>query len=244
MSLPTPPNNPFPATQWSLVIRLRSVDALVARRAVEDIFTAYRYPLYGYLRGSQMHHEDAEDVLQGFFEKMLRTDSLGSADSSRGKLRTFLLTALARFKSNWQRGEQRRQQRVRAESDLWDEDEARWQREQHSTGDTPEHAFDRQWAAELIAHVRTRLRAHYDQRGKLALHDALAPLLSSDQPEGEAFSDTATRLSMTENALRIALTRMRKDFRHLLLQEVKQTLDDGDDARAEIRHLLGLFERR
>jgi hypothetical protein len=42
MNLPLPPNNAFLATNWSLVISLRSADALVARRALEDIFTAYR----------------------------------------------------------------------------------------------------------------------------------------------------------------------------------------------------------
>jgi RNA polymerase sigma-70 factor (ECF subfamily) len=114
MSHMPPPNNPFPTTQWSLVGRLRSADAVVARRAVQDVFTAYRYPLYGYLRGSQMNHEDSEDVLQGFFEKMLRTNSLGDAQPALGKLRTFLVTSLSRFRSNWQRGEHRRHQRVSA----------------------------------------------------------------------------------------------------------------------------------
>ena len=223
-------------------MRLKSADAREAQQAVHDIFNAYRYPLYGYLRSSSLGHEDAEDVLQGFFEKMLRTDSLGTADPARGKLRTFLLTALSRFKLNFQRGEQRRHQRVRAEADLWDADEARWQREQHATQETPEHAYDRRWAAELIEQVRHRLRQHYEQRGKRELYLALAPLLSSEQPETEAFAQTAARLSMTENALRVALSRLRKDFRELLLKEVKRTLDEGDDARAEIQHLLGSFE--
>ena len=38
------------------------------------------------------------------------------------------------------------------------------------------------------------------------------------------------------------LDRLRADFRDFLLEEVKRTLDDGEDARAEIRHLLSLFE--
>jgi hypothetical protein len=131
---------------------------------------------------------------------------------------------------------------VSAESDLWDEQDARWQQDPYATRDTPEHIFDRQWAAELIGQVRARLRAEFDERGKLNLHNILAPFLGSEQPH--TLTATAARLGMNENALRISLTRMRQDFRHLLLQEVKQTLDEGDDARAEIRHLLALFERR
>ena len=224
-------------------MRLKSADTSEAQQAVHDIFNAYRYPLYGYLRSSSLGHEDAEDVLQGFFEKMLRTDSFGTADPARGKLRTFLLTALRRFKINFQRGEQRRHQRVRAEADLWDADEARWQREQHATQETPEHAYDRQWAAELIRHVRQDLRHHYEKRGKTELHEALVPWISRADQDATAFLTTAALLNMTENALRVALSRLRKDFRELLLKEVKRTLDDGEDARAEIQHLLGQFER-
>lgn len=242
MSHPAAPR-PFPTTQWSLVMRLKSPDVEEARQAVQDIFTAYRYPLYGYLRSSHLGHEDAEDVLQGFFEKLLRNDTLGTADRERGKLRTFLLTALSRFKLNFQRGEQRRHQRVQAEADHWDEDEARWQRERHASHETPEHFYDRRWAAELIEQVRSRLRQMYEQRGRRELHDALAPMIGSDDLNADPFLAIAARLAMTENALRVALHRLRKDFRDLLLAEVKRTLDEGEDARAEIQHLLGLFQR-
>ncbi len=113
MSEPRPERR-FPTTHWSIVARLKSSDAQEAEKAVKEVFTTYRYPLYGYLRSSGLHHEDAEDVLQGFFAKMLRHDALGQADQARGKLRTFLLTALSRFKLNFQRGEQRRHRRVQA----------------------------------------------------------------------------------------------------------------------------------
>lgn len=73
------PERQFPTTHWSIVARLKSHDAREAENAVKDIFTTYRYPPYGYLRATGMQHEDAEDVLQGFFEKMLRQDALGLA---------------------------------------------------------------------------------------------------------------------------------------------------------------------
>lgn len=245
--IPLPRDPRFPTTHWSLVVRLKSADGAEARRAVEQVFTTYRYPLYSYLRRSGLAHEDAEDVLQGFFEKMLRNDTLGDADQQRGKLRTFLLTALSRFKLNWHRGEQRRQQRVQSESDLWDEDEARWKRESHADDQSPERDFDRQWAIELIGQVRRQLRQHYEQRGKLSLHDAMAPFIGggSEKPASQqrSFGDVAQSLGLSENAFRIALHRLRGDFRELLLQEVRRTLDEGQDERDELRHLLSLFER-
>jgi DNA-directed RNA polymerase specialized sigma24 family protein len=242
MSEPTPARR-FPTTHWSIIARLKSHDAQEAEKAVKEVFTTYRYPLYGYLRTTGLNHEDAEDVLQGFFEKMLRNDALGTADRERGKLRTFLLTALSRFKLNFQRGEQRRHRRVKAEANLREEDEVRYQHERHVTHETPEHFYDRRWAMELIERVRQHLRQHYTERGKVALHDTLAPLLSSTEPETESFAASASRLGLTDNALRIALHRLRGDFRELLLAEVKRTLDEGEDVKAEIQHLLGLFER-
>lgn len=236
------PERRFPTTHWSIVARLKSSDAKEAENAVKEVFTTYRFPLYGYLRATGLHHEDAEDVLQGFFAKMLRHDALGQADQTRGKLRTFLLTALSRYKLNFQRGEQRRHQRVKAEADLWEEDEARFQSDRHATNETPETYFDRRWAMELIERVRQHLREHYEKRGKGALHAALAPLLSSAEPETESFAAIAARLGVTENALRISLSRLRGDFREFLIREVKRTLDEGEDAKEEIRHLLGLFE--
>lgn len=232
----------FPITRWSIIARLKSSDALEAQNAVQDVFTIYRYPLYGYLRSSSLGHEDAEDVLQGFFAKMMRNDALSLADPERGRLRTFLLTSLSRFKLNFLRGEQRRHLRVQGEGDLLDEDEARWQSEQHATHETPETYYERRWALELINRVRQRLSDQYEKRGKQTLHAALAPLLSSTLPETESFVEITSRLGVTDNALRVSLSRMRGDFRDLLLAEVKLTLDDSEDVKTEIRYLLGLFE--
>ena len=73
-------------------------------------------------------------------------------------------------------------------------DEARYQCDQCCTSETPELYFDRRWAMELIGRVRQCLWAQYEARAKSALHDSLAPLLSSVLPETERFADIAPRL--------------------------------------------------
>jgi RNA polymerase sigma-70 factor (ECF subfamily) len=237
----TPPPQQFPTTHWSIISRLRSDDTAEAQEAVEEIFTRYRYPLYGFLRAGGLNHENAEDVLQGFFEKMLRNDSLSEADSDRGKLRTFLLTCLSRYKLNWQRGERRRHERVRAEADLWDTEEDRYRNERHVTHETPEHFYDRRWATELIDQVRLNLRQQYENGGKLERHDALIPFLSTELAETEKFPQIAVRLDLTENALRVSLHRLRRDFRDLLLHEIKLTVGEGQSIKGELQNLLDIF---
>ena len=69
-------NGCFPATQWTLIHRLRSSDAKVARRALDDLCAQYYYPLYCYIRRRGFDQHDAEDALQDFFSKLLRLDRI------------------------------------------------------------------------------------------------------------------------------------------------------------------------
>jgi RNA polymerase sigma-70 factor (ECF subfamily) len=237
----TPSDHRFPPTHWSIVARLKSSSRAESEAAVDAICTAYRFPLYSYLRSTGLKHEDAEDVLHGFFEKLLRRDSLAQVDQQKGRLRTFLLVSLSRYLSNWRRGEIRRQQRVQAEPDFWQVDESRYRMEQPASGLTPETEYDRRWATELIDHVRQRLASRYERSGKSTLHAALAPFLVKDSAAAVTLQEVAGTLGFTDTALRVALHRLRKEFRHLLLEEVSRTLDDGEDPQAEIRHLLAVF---
>lgn len=237
------PDHEFPTTHWSIIARLKSPDDREATSALKEVFTTYRYPLYGYLRSTGLNHEDAEDVLHGFFEKVLRLDSLRQADQERGRLRSFLRVSVSRYRITWQRGESRRQKHVSAEAHLWEEDEARYEQGLASyQAETPEHFYDRQWAVELVERVQKRLRRHYEKRGKPELYTTLAPLLINDPSPTGVFADLAAKFGLAENALRVSLHRLRKEFREVLLEEVKRTLDEGEDPRVEIQHLLRIFQ--
>ena len=217
----------------------------MAAKALNQIFTTYRYPLYSFLRIDGMKHEDAEDVLQEFFAKLLRNDSLRTAEQDRGKLRTFLQGALSRFRINWHRDRQRARGPESAESDLWDEEEARFQREQHGTEENPETFFDRRWAIDLVHKAKGTLREMYERKEKLPLHDTLAHTLAFEGVEhAPSQAVLATQLGTTENALRVTLSRFRADFRECLIEEVKLTVKDESEVKDEIAYLVGLFERR
>ena len=233
----------FPVTRWTLIGRIQGEDEQEAARALEEVFATYRYPLYGYLRSTGLHHEDAEDILQNFFLKLFRLDSLKTADSERGKLRTFLLSALSRFRINWARDQQRQRGPEKAESDLWDEEQARYQRDRHTNGETPELFYDRQWARELVARSLGALEDRCRKSDRQALFDILSPALSLDSTETFSVADAAARLNLTDNALRVALHRLRQDFRKLLHEEVAKTVKDETLVREEISHLISLFER-
>ena len=83
----------FPHTRWSMWHQAVNLDGEQAASALEQICTAYWYPLYAFARRKGQSPEDASDLTQSFFAKLLEKNWLANADQQRGKLRTFLLTS-------------------------------------------------------------------------------------------------------------------------------------------------------
>jgi len=86
----------FPRTRWTLVEDLRT-EGKVRDRALSELCEIYWHPVYAFLLRGGTSSADAEDRAQGFFERLVEQDFLRSADVQKGKLRTFLLTALQRY---------------------------------------------------------------------------------------------------------------------------------------------------
>src|SRR2546425_1817042 len=84
----------FATTHWSVVLSAGRSDTPRARQALERLCQTYWYPLYAYVRRRGYSSEDAEDLTQAFFARLLSSDFFASADRERGRFRSFLLTAL------------------------------------------------------------------------------------------------------------------------------------------------------
>ncbi len=83
-------------TRWSIVLNARAGDER-AERALAEICEAYWFPLYVFVRRSGRSAEDAEDLTQSFFAKLIEKGYLQKADQERGRLRSFLLASLKNF---------------------------------------------------------------------------------------------------------------------------------------------------
>lgn len=233
----------FPSTRWTLVARLRSGDSAVARRAIEDLVTQYRFTLYAYIRRRGLAHCDAEDALQDFLVKLLNAHALEAAEETRGRLRGYLGTALGRFLSNWRRDEARRTSGVQEfPADGQSKEEARYARERFLESDTPERIFDRKWGQALMERVMDRLHAKCIAQGKEALFVALRPvLLAGGSLRGRDGTAIAASLGMSEGTLRVALRRHLRGYRDMLEEEVLQTVENPADVASEIAYLRAIF---
>jgi len=235
----------FPPTRWSLVCRISSPDDTVGRAALEMLCQSYWYPLYTYARRFGLQDSDAKDTVQDTFSRLLNNNRFALADSERGRLRTFLLATLKNVINEARRKEQTAKRGGGSETlslDMQDA-EGRYLVEPQTADDaSPERQFEQQWAREVIEGGIRRLKDSYHGSGKGALFDALETALRDGQ-RWTLHAQTAARLGMEEGALKVALHRLRHRFREALVETVRQTLADGEDAEQELRHLLGLFAR-
>ena len=76
----------FPTTRWSRILAARDgdPDATEARGALADLCRAYWYPLYAFIRRRGHDPEDARDLTQEFFARLIEADFLAGVDRAGG----------------------------------------------------------------------------------------------------------------------------------------------------------------
>ena len=228
----------FATTHWTVVLTAGRGGSRLAEVALEELCHTYWYPLYAYVRRQGRSREDAEDLTQGFFARLLEKNYLEGVTSDKGKFRAFLLMALKRFLANeWDHASrQKRGGGVAPLSLDWQDAEARYQiNPAHEL--SPDKLYDRAWAVVLLERVITRLRDENGTEGKAGLYEQLKPFLmlgKSEIPYGQA----ADSLKMSEGAVRVAVHRLRKRYRELLREEITQTLANPAQADEEMQALF------
>jgi RNA polymerase sigma-70 factor (ECF subfamily) len=241
---PDPPHPPAPAdacgfapTRWSLIAAAREHDSPEARQALSDLCESYWYPLYAYIRRRGHPAEEAQDLTQEFFARLLARDFLGAADPSKGRFRAFLLACCKHFLAN-ERDRAAAQKRGGGRVPVSlsaDEAEERYRREPaHDL--TADKLFERRWAVTLIDRALGRLREEYAARGKAEQFDRLRLYLVGDR--GTPQERAALELGMSVGAVKVAVHRMRQRYGELLREEIAQTVGGPDEVDDEIRDLF------
>jgi hypothetical protein len=83
-----PGSSQFPTTRWSLVVAAGDSQRKDARSALVSLCEHYWYPLYAYLRRRGYRAEEAQDLTQEFFIRVLEGRSLDRADPEKGRFRS------------------------------------------------------------------------------------------------------------------------------------------------------------
>jgi len=240
-SLPSRPRNYFATTHWSVVLNAGHSETTRGKDALAALCETYWYPLYTYVRRQGQSPQDAEDLTQGFFARLLESESLAGVSPEKGKFRTFLLVALKRFLANeWHRAQTQKRGGASFRVPLQGHTaETRYIAEpvEHLTA---EKLYERRWALTLLDCVLVRLGDEFDTPEKKELFKKLKPYLMAEKG-AIPYADAAIALSMNEGALKVAVHRLRRRFRELFREEVAQTVARSEEIEDEIRHLLSVF---
>jgi RNA polymerase sigma factor (sigma-70 family) len=229
----------FATTHWSVVLAARDSDSPAGAEALARLCEAYWYPLYVYVRRRGLGPEDAQDLTQEFFARLLEKNFLRLVDPGRGRFRSFLVMALDRFLAKeWQRQHRQKRGGGRPLSSLdAAEGEQRYFREP-AREYPPEKLFDRRWALTLLERTLAQLGRECEAAGKGALFRAVQGWLAGES-EGQPYEALARRLGLSVNALKVAVHRLRRRHARLLRAEVAQTVARPEEVDDEIRYLLG-----
>jgi RNA polymerase sigma-70 factor (ECF subfamily) len=229
----------FPTTRITLIQAARDGSGSQVREALSTLCAAYWYPIYAYVRRLGHSHDEAEDLTQGFFTRVLEKRYLRDFDHARGRFRSFLLGALKHFVANERDAARARKRGGGATPVPLDEilhADRRYSLEPRSDL-TPDTIFERHWALTVLDRVQGLMRDEAIRHGKEAQFDRLKGLLVGDGTDA-GYRALAVDLHTTEGALKVAVHRLRQRFRELLREEIAHTVADPSQVGSELRELF------
>jgi RNA polymerase sigma factor (sigma-70 family) len=232
----------FPTTRWTLVVAAGDPHRNEARSALVSLCENYWYPLYAYLRRRGYPADQAQDLTQEFFIRLLEGRYLDRADPEKGRFRSFLLTSLKFFVADEEDRQRAGKRGGGAVVSLeFSSGEERYQREP-AHDETPEWIFERRWALSVLDRVVDKLRDEFVQHGRTEHFERLKVFLlgQSDAP----YAALAREMKTSEGALKVAIHRLRKRYRELFRQEIADTVADPAEVESELRHLAAVLTRK
>lgn len=232
---------PFPTTRRSVVLALGSTDAVERTRAFDTLIACYWKPLYKYARVAwSRKREDAEDLAQSFFARAFEKESLAAYDPAKASFRTFLRLLFDRYVSNEWTASQRLK-RGGGEVHL-DFDAAEAELGRDTSVMTPEEFFHREWVRSMFALAVERLRercAAEEKQVPFAIFEAY----DLDDDRGISYRDLAVRFDVPETQVTNYLAAMRRRFREIVLEALRDVTATDAEFRNESRALLGVTKK-
>jgi RNA polymerase sigma factor (sigma-70 family) len=230
----------FTTTHWSVVLEAQR-ESPAAHEALEKLCRIYWRPIYSFVRRQGAGPEEAQDLTQGFFALLLERRDLRTVRKEKGRLRSYLLSALKHFLVD----ERRRAMAIkRGKGERLIPLEELHAEERTGMGATEpltaERIYERRWASTLLDRVLSRLEDQYRTRGNAALFDSFNELLA-DEPGAPSHADIAAQLGMTENAVSQAFHRFRQSYQSLLREEIAHTVANPGDIEDELRYLIAVI---
>ena len=244
MTKPQPPphhDKAFHTTRWTRVLAARGgPSSPESQTALSDLCEIYYAPVHAFIQHTARHlpATSSDDLTQEFFAQLLEKPGLDAVDPARGRFRSYLLGAVKHFLADQQK-HARTQKRGAGQSPLSLDELSATSAAHLQPGIPPasDALYDRAWALALLERSLLTLEQEQSAAGNSLTFEVLKPWLN-----GEALSlsqaDAAAALDMRENAVKVAIHRLRKRFRQIVTTEIAQTVESESEIHGELNHLI------
>jgi RNA polymerase sigma-70 factor (ECF subfamily) len=215
-------------------------DSPESRAALGDLCEAYWNPVYQFLRGEGRDEDASRELTQAFFARLLARGGIGQVDREKGRFRSYLLGALKHFLLESRRNEGRLKRGGGAGIESLDEGGTETSpgiQIADPAGAPSTRRFDREWAYTVVERSLQAVQTRFDQAGKADQFAVLKPWLTGET-EDLSQADAARALGLSTGAVKVAIHRLRRDFRNAVEAEIAQTLPCHDDLADELRYLV------
>lgn len=226
----------FHTTRWTQV-RQAKADSDEGRQALADLCAAYYEPVLAFLRADLADPDAASDTAHAFFAQFLSGGGIAQAERTHGRFRSYLLGAVKHFLSHEREAAHTLKRGGGAPPLSLDADTTSARSIPDARQISPDAAFDRQWALTMLAQAMQALRAECTAAGKTTQFEALKPWLMGDAIHGDQAALAAT-CGMSPSALKMAIQRLRQQFRQCIQAQISSTLEDPAMVHEEMRTLM------
>ena len=233
----------FPSTRWSLIEGTRSPHPEERRRALDTMISAYWKPVYKYIRLHwKKENEPAKDLTQEFFARLVEKGLLVRFDPERARLRTYLRVCVDGLVMN----ENKATERVKRGGEVtllpldFESAEGEITQRPIVSPDGPEELFSREFARSLFGLALERLRGECEHRGKV-LHFQLLEMYDIEDGGRElTYDEVARRFGIKPTDVTNHLAYARREFRRIVLEQLRAMTATEDEFRREAQTLLGV----
>jgi len=239
------PSGKFPATRWSAVLAARSNDLAERKRALEIIIAAYWKPIYKYIRirwGKT--DEDAKDLTQEFFARLIEKKYLDGFDPSKARLRV----CVDHFVANEAKAAKRLKRGGAAEHisldfTLAESDLARANVSLIAAA-SPERIdefLEQEFLRSLFGLAVEDLRRFCESHGKKT-HFRLFEIYDLEDAETQRpdYAELAARFKIAVTDVTNYLAFARREFRRIALEKLREMTASEEEYRREARALFGV----
>jgi RNA polymerase sigma factor (sigma-70 family) len=233
----------FPATRFSLIVATRSAAPEDRRRALDTLIAAYWKPVYKYIRlrwGKD--NEQAKDLTQEFFARLLEKDFLENYDPSRARLRTFLRVCVDRLIAN----EEKAAHRLKRGGDVqllpldFESAEGELQQREIPSPENMDDFFAREWVRSVFSLAVEKLRKECEASRKQT-HFRLLELYDIEEGGKDlTYEQVARRFGLKTTDVTNYLAWARREFRRIVLEQLREMTASEEEFRREARALLGV----